>query len=225
MSGSENVPALSDVVTRLPVGELTWDDLVVEPAARELLGALGDDVPAGGLVVVIAGPGGVGKTFATRVWAESLRLDLWRVDCALLDERHGERTAARGLDEVLAFGRRPLGVLLLDRPGSLVDRAGPALWERLAKRRAPTVLELGDEIPPSLRELPAVRIDRPGSELRRALWQRLVERASPLSDVDYDALAALELTGAQIDAAVRTVVLAHGDERLETSALVDAASR
>lgn len=224
MSGSGSAPALGDVVTRLPVGELTWDDLVVEPEVRDGLLALGDAVLSGGLVVVVAGPGGVGKTFATRVWAESLRLDMWRVDCALLLERHGDRVATRGLDEALAFGRRPLGIILLDRPGELVRRERDALLGRLGERRAPTVLELDADVPPEVEGLPLIRIGRPGPALRRRQWERLVRRASPLSSPDYDALAALELTGAQIDAAVRKVVLEGGDERLATEALVAAAS-
>src|SRR4051812_22768839 len=206
MSGSRNAPPLGDVVTRLPVGELTWDDLVVEAGASEQLRSLGGSVPDGGLVLVVAGPPGVGKTFSVRVWAESLRLDLWRVDCPLLLERHGDRVAGRGLDEVLAYGRRPLGIILLDRADVLLDLDVEAILARLADRKAPTVLELESAagLPPAAGALPVVSVGRPGVALRRRLWQHLVEHVSPLSEVDYDALAALELTGAQIDAAVRT---------------------
>jgi hypothetical protein len=225
MTRADPPPSLGDVVTRLPVGELTWDDLVVDPSVRERFASLGDAVLAGGLVLVISGPTGVGKTFAARVWAESLRLDLWRVDVELLLERHRDGAAARGLDEVLAFGRRPLGVLVLDRPERLLATSGDTLLARLADRRAPTVLELGGEVPSTLSTLPAISLARPGRELRRRQWQRLVERASPLSAPDYGRLADLELTGATIDAAVRQVVLSAGDERLETDALVAAVAR
>ena len=207
------------------MGELTWDDLVVESGVRERFASFGDAVLAGGLVLVISGPAGVGKTFAARVWAESLRLDLWRIDAELLLERHGDGVVTRGLDEVLAFGRRPLGVLLFARTERLVAAHADALLARLAERRAPTVIELGERVPRSLSTLPVVALTRPGRELRHRQWQRLVERASPLSAPDYDRLADLELTGAAIEDAVRAVVLGAGDERLETAALVAAATR
>jgi len=222
MATGDAPPPLADVVTRLPVGELTWGDLVVPSGVRERFASLGDAVLAGGLMIVISGPAGVGKTFAARVWAESLRLDLWRVDGELLLERHGAGVGTRGLDEVLAFGRRPLGVLVLDRPERLVATCGDALLARLTDRRAPTVFEIGEQVPPSLAGLPRVTLTRPGRELRRRQWQLLVERASPLSAPDYERLADLELTGAAIEAAVQAVVLGAGDERLETDALVAA---
>ncbi|MFN8224366.1 MAG: AAA family ATPase [Gaiellales bacterium] len=216
-------PPLSEIVTRLAVGELTWADLVVPEEVRSALEALSRRVADGGLVAVVAGPPGVGKTFATRVWAESLRLELWQVDCTRLLTRHGDTATTRGLDEVCGFGERPPGVLLLDRPGPLVARDPAAFLERLRRRRGPSVLELDapDSAPAGL---PAVILTRPDREQRCRHWQALVERVSPLSAPDYERLADLELVGARIDAAVSAVVLAHGDERLETEALIRAAA-
>jgi len=99
---------------------------------------------------------------------------------------------------------------------------------RASVRRAPTVLEArsGDELlarlPPGVER---VTLPFPDRALRRALWERLVVRASPLSRIDLDALAGVEAPGAVIDAAVRAVVLARGDEQLETEHLLEAAVR
>lgn len=215
-----------DVVRRLAVGELGWDDLVVAPAVTERLRALVDRAALGGLTVAIHGPAGVGKTFAVRVWAEAMRLDLWAVDCLALVDRHGPGASTRGLEEALAFGERPHAVLLFHAAAVLPDDALAALLDRGAARRAPTALEtrpaLGVPLPA---EVARVELPFPDASLRRRHWERLVARASPLSHPDLDALATLEAPGAAIDAAVRHVLLAAGDERLETDALLAAARR
>lgn len=65
----EGQTALGALARRLPIGELVWDDLVVEESVRSELERLVTPAAAGGLVVVFRGPPGVGKTFAARVWA------------------------------------------------------------------------------------------------------------------------------------------------------------
>lgn len=215
-----------DVVRRLAVGELGWDDLVVEPAVSELLRGLADRAALGGLTVAIHGPAGVGKTFAVRVWAEAMRLDLWAVDCPALVERHGPGTSTRGLQEALAYGERPHAVLLFHDAAALPVAALTALLGRAAARRAPTVLETRAPLQgPRLAEVARVELPFPDASLRRRHWERLVARASPLSRPELDTLARVEAPGAVIDAAVRQVVLAAGDERLETDVLVAAAHR
>jgi hypothetical protein len=177
--------------------------------------------------VLVKGPAGAGKTFAVQVWAESMRLDLWRVDCPGLVARHGNGVATRGLDEACAYGERPHAVLLLHDADALPREAVAALVERAATRRAPTVLEARavreDDVVAGLpADVARVWIAFPDAGLRRRHWERAVSRASPLSRPDLDALAALEVPGAVIEAAVRAVVLAKGDERVETDDLVAA---
>ena len=219
----------ADVVRRLPVGELVWDDLVVPEAVRRRLDELVALAVPGGLTVALSGPAGVGKTFAVRVWAEAMRIDLWRVDCGALVARHGRAAAGRGLAEVLPLGERPHAILLFHGSEALLDPAAgdtlAALIERAAARRAPTVLEsrattLDPQLPDRVERL---ALPLPDRAARRRLWEVLVGRASPLSRPDLDALAALEVAGASIDEAVRQVVLERGDERLETDVLLAAA--
>lgn len=161
-----------------------------------------------------------------------MRLDLWAIDCSVLRERHGEAVLTRGLDETLPLGVRPHAVLLYARAETLFDEgaagAGAALLARATRRQPPTVLELSTDatrLPEDLEALPTVTFPFPGPSVRRRLWGRLVTRSSPLSRPDLDALEVLEVPGAAIDAAVRHVVLASGDERLETDALLAAARR
>jgi hypothetical protein len=223
--------SLADVVRRLPVGELGWDDLVLPQEVVLRLRALVPAALPGGLVVALHGAAGVGKTFAVRVWAEAMRVDLWRVDCRALVDRHGSAAARRGLEEVLPLGERPHAILLFDHAEALVaPPAGDALEALLAHaagRRAPTALELRDDVlelvvPRLPVTVELVALPFPDAEVRRRLWETLVARASPLAQPDLDALAELELPGAAIDAALRRVVAEHGDERLSTDALVRA---
>jgi hypothetical protein len=222
------MPGTRDVVRRLPVGELTWDDLVVEPRAKDELRSLAADAAGGGLVVLVHGPAGVGKTFAVQVWAEAMRLDLWRVDCPALVARHREQVATRGLDEALAYGERPHAVLLFHDAAALPGDALVALLARAAVRRAPTVLEARDADLPAIAarlaaDVPRVELPFPDAAVRGRHWALAVSRASPLSTCDLDVLATLTVPGAVIDAAVRAVVLAKGDERVATADLVEAA--
>lgn len=227
-TGSTGTSA-ADVARRLPVGELVWDDLVAPPAVLERLHELVPLAVPGGLTVAVGGPAGVGKTFAVRVWAEAMRIDLWRVDCAALVARHGGGAAGRGLDEVLPLGERPHAILLFHGAEALLaptaGEALGALLERAAGRRAPTVIEASD---PSLdarlpEHVERVALPFPDLAARRRLWELLVARASPLSRPDLDALAAVEVPGATIAAAVRRVVLDQGDEQLPTELLERAA--
>lgn len=219
----------ADVARRLPVGELVWDDLVAPPPVLERLRDLVPLAVPGGLTVAIGGPAGVGKTFAVRVWAEAMRIDLWRVDCPALVARHGRSAARRGLDEVLPLGERPHAILLFHEAEALLDPAAGetlvALLERAAVRRAPTVIE--SRAPSVDARLPdrveRVAVPFPDLASRRRLWELSVARASPLSRPDLDALASIEASGAAIAAAVRRVVLDHGDERLPTELLERAA--
>ncbi len=218
----------ADVARRLAVGELGWDDLVVAADVVDALRSLAGVAAGGGLVAVVDGPPGVGKTFAVQAWAESMRLDLWRVDCRRLVERHGVGVAGRGLDEALAYGVRPHAILLFHDADTLPVTAVEALVGRALGRRAPTVLEArmpaADALVAGLPvEVHRIRLQLPDRALRRRHWELAVGRASPLSRPDLDALAALEVPGATIEAAVRAVVLAKGDERVETVDLVAAA--
>lgn len=223
-------PAVSaaDVARRLHVGELTWGDIVLDPASHTQLLALGTNAAIGGLTLAVHGPPGVGKTFAICVWAEALRLDLWRIDCERLHARHSAAASTRGLAEVLALGERPHAILLFHGAEKLAGEPLAALLGQVAERRPPTVLEVRDAAWQTFEPLlpdGVVRCALPFPALgeRRRMWELAVCRASPLANVDVDALASLDVPGAIVDAAIRAVVLECGDESLDTASLVAAA--
>ena len=197
-----------DPLSFLRVRELTWHDLVLPRDVLDGLRRLSAQAADGGLVAVVSGPPGVGKTVAVRACAEQLRLDTWRVDCALLVERHGEATAAV-LPEVLAVGERPHAVLLfhdaewLAEPGA--GGAADRLLDLARKRRPPTVLETRE--PGLLRaggvaEVPHVELPFPDEVARAELWRRLAWQAHPLLDLDVEALARVAAPGAAIERAL-----------------------
>ncbi len=210
--------ASRDPLSFLRVRELTWHDLVLPRDVLDGLRRLCARAADGGLVAVVSGPPGVGKTVAVRACAEQLRLDTWRVDCGLLVERHGAATAAV-LPEVLAVGERPHAVLLfhdaewLFEPGAA--GAGDRLLDLGRERRPPTVLETrepGLEHAGAVASVPRVELPFPDEGARAELWRRLSWQAHPLLELDVHALARLAAPGATIERALDLALERSPDE-------------
>jgi hypothetical protein len=205
------------------VRELTWHDLVLPEETLAGLRGLCAAAPAGGLVAVVSGPAGVGKTVAAQTCAEQLRLDTWRVDCGLLVERHGEATTTV-LPDVLAACERPHAVALFHDAEWLWERtagaAGARLLELGAVRRSPTVLETRDGSSVTA-GLPHVELPFPDREARAELWRRLAWRAHPLLRLDVDRLADVPVAGAAIERALLLTVERAQEERGELPATDD----
>jgi hypothetical protein len=211
------------LVEFLAPATLAWDELIVPAAVREALTCFCSHAPGGGATAVVSGPAGVGKTTAIRVCAEHLRLDLRRVDCRLLVERHGNGTSEH-LPGVLSAGERPHAVMLFDDAGWLFERiaggAGERLLELAAKRRPPTVLESRARIQALEGRVLEIVVPVPGPEERAALWRQSAWRLHPLLDLDVDRLAAVEATAAEIEAALESLLDAPGDPVDATSNLL-----
>ncbi len=222
-------PAEADPLSFLRVRELTWLDLVLPEETLASLRELAALAPAGGLVAVVDGPPGVGKTIAVRTLAEQLRLDTWRVDCRVLVELHGESTPA-ALPALVAAAERPHAVLLfhdaewLFEPGC--GDAGTRALELARTRLPPTVLESrAPGLPGHVPDLARLSIPFPGEAERAELWRRLAWRAHPLAELDIGRLAAVPVPGAEIERALELVVDASGGAEPDTERLLAALRR
>lgn len=209
--GSRGRGTPEDVLAFLPVRDVALDDLVVPGDVGEALRELCLRAPMGGVTALVSGPPGVGKTIAVRACAEQLRLDVWRVDCALLVRLNGADTPRR-LPEVLAAGDRPHAVMLFHDAEWLFERvaggAGDRLLSLAVRRKPPTVLEsrrplaAASVVPTPL----AIAIPPPDRLAREELWRRLAWRAHPLLDLDVARLAEVEVSGAAIERALEAAL-------------------
>jgi len=195
-----------DYAHLLPV-ERDWDDLVATDASVAALRELCMLVPGGGVVAILHGPPGAGKTLAAEVVAGQLRLDVLRVDVRGVVAAHAG-AAGRLLVPVFEAADRPNAVVVLDRAEALPSDAAAQVARLAESRRPPTLLEtVSDErLPDRLHRRARMRIFMapPDERQRRRLWERELGRVEPTASVDLDRLAEPALTGG----AIRNLVLA-----------------
>jgi SpoVK/Ycf46/Vps4 family AAA+-type ATPase len=188
----------------LPV-ERGWADLVASDDTLASLRELCMLVPGGGVVAILHGPPGVGKTLAAEVVAGQLRLDVLRVDVRGLVAAHAGG-AGRLLGPVFDAADRPNAVVLLDRPEALANDAAAQVARVAEARKPPTILEtVSDErVPDRLarRARMSIFLAPPDTSERRRLWERQLALVEPTASVDLDGLAAEPLTGGAIRARV-----------------------
>jgi len=223
-----------DLVLTAPVHE-ALDDLLFEahdraafwerPEARRLF-------PQGrGLLALLCGPPGTGKTMSAQVIARALGVDLFRIDLAAVVSKWVGETS-RNIDRLLARAARLDVVLLFDEADALFGRRTEVndandrfantdtgyLLQAIESYRGVALLATnrkGDVDPAFLRRLRYV-LDYPLPEEpeRRRMWHRMVEelagraRAVELRGELDRLAAAVEVTGAQIKYAVLSAVFA-----------------
>jgi hypothetical protein len=234
--------ALGDLAQRLPAGP-GWEDLALPDRLAGALRDLAHEIetraevwadPAvarvfrreAGLVAVMHGPPGTGKTMGAQVVAAAAGRDLFRVDCATVVSKYIGETSknlralfdrARGLDAVLFFDEADA---LFARRTEVRDS-----HDRYANTDTAELLQLvegalegcvilatnrlGDVDPAFLRRIRYVfEFPRPDAAARTAIWVRAgVVLAPQMEATVWQRLAqALELTGAQIKT---TLLAAH----------------
>jgi DNA polymerase III delta prime subunit len=182
-----------------------------------------------GVAALFIGPSGTGKTTAAEALAHELRQDLYRVDLsAVVDKYIGEteKNLAAAFDEA----ERGSAVLFFDEADALFgkrteirdahDRYANLEVNYLLQRvetftglvvltsNRPSAIDEG-----FLRRLRfVIRFEAPDADLRRRLWKRSFPGEARLEDLDWDALAAAELTGGSIQsAALAAAYLAAAD--------------
>lgn len=205
-----------DYARLLPV-ERGWDALVATDETLAALRALCSAVPGGGVVALVHGPAGAGKTLAAEVVATQLRLDLVAVDARGLARSHGEGSG-RLLGPVFRAAGRPNAVVVLEGADELGPQAAADVVGLAVGRRPPTLLETREpaRVDPALAaaaEL-VVELPAPDEAARRVLWERTVWEVEPTAKVPTDRLAVEPLVGGEIrERVLRGAARARGERR------------
>jgi len=182
-----------------------------------------------GIKVLFTGEPGTGKTLAAEVIASRLGLSLVKTDLARMVSKWVGETE-KNLDAAFREAEASNAVLFFDEADALFGKRGEVehgtdrwanlevgfLLQRLEDFNGLAILasNLRENIDPAFtrRFTIVVHFPRPGRADRLRLWKAAFPPAAPLAaDVDLEALAALELTGAGIVATARTAALLAAD--------------
>ena len=168
-----------------------------------------------GISILLAGPSGVGKTMAAEVVAKDLNLDLYRIDLARVVSKYIGETE-KNLKAVFDAAELSGAVLLFDEADALFGKRSEVndshdryanievsyLLQRMEAYSGLAVLATnmkGHLDPAFLRRLRyVIDVPFPDAAARALIWQKAFPSAMPRADLDYDALARLEVPGGNI---------------------------
>jgi hypothetical protein len=222
--------SLSDFYFEATERHALWE----QPAARRLF-------PQGrGLVALFSGSPGTGKTMAAQVIANSLQYDLFRIDLSSLVSKYIGETA-KNIERILSRAKRMNVVLLFDEADALFGKRTDIKdsHDRYANTDTNYLLQAIEEYPGMvilasnrkanmdagfLRRLRYVlEFPKPDMQQRLQLWRLVVaelygnEKANAMR-VQLEQLSSLmELTGAQIKAAVLSALFMARNEKKDLS--------
>ncbi|MFH9672106.1 ATP-binding protein [Streptomyces sp. NPDC017405] len=183
----------------------------------------------GGVKALFTGEPGTGKTLSAEIISGMLGLELLKVDLAQVVSKWVGETE-KNMEAAFRQAEESHAVLLFDEADALFGKRGEVkhgtdryanmevgyLLQRLEASDGLVLLtsNLKDNIDPAFtrRFHFVVHFPRPGVAERRRLWRLAFPEQAPLAaDMDLDALARLDMTGAAITAAARTAALAAAD--------------
>jgi hypothetical protein len=200
----------------------------------------------GGLKALLCGDSGTGKTLAAEVIAKELGVPMLKVDLARVVSKWVGETE-KNLETAFREAEDSHSILFFDEADALFGKRGEVsngtdryanlevsfLLQRLEDHEGLVILasNLRDHIDDAFtrRFHVTLHFPRPTPVERRRLWQIAFPATAPLGpDVDLEALAKLDLTGAAIVGTARTAALlaaSEGAEAIGMSHLVQAARR
>ncbi|GAB7129695.1 ATP-binding protein [Silvimonas sp. JCM 19000] len=168
-----------------------------------------------GISALFAGTSGTGKTLAAEVLANTLQLDLYRIDLAGLVSKYIGETE-KNLARVFAVAERSGAILLFDEADALFGKRSEVrdshdryanlevsyLLQRIETYRGLAILttnlkqSIDTAFQRRLRFI--VQFPFPDTAARSAIWQRVFPQHAPLLDIDVAKLARLSLSGGHI---------------------------
>ena len=210
----------------------TFDDLVLPAAQRALLADIlahvrhrslvyrdwqmsGPSARGLGVSVLFAGPSGTGKTLAAEVLANTLALDLYRIDLSQVVSKYIGETE-KNLRRVFAAAAASGAVLLFDEADALFGKRSEVrdshdryanveisyLLQAMESYRGLAVLttNMRSALDSAfLRRLRfVVSFPFPGPADRAEIWRRAFPPATPTAGLDYARLAQLAVAGGNI---------------------------
>ena len=214
------------------------------PQVYDAWGFSGRLGPSRGISALFAGPSGTGKTMAAEILAGSLRLDLYRVDLAGVVSKYIGETE-KNLRRVFDAAERSGAILCFDEADALFGKRSEVkdshdryanieidyLLQRMEDYRGLAILTTNRKAALDrafLRRLRfLVEFPFPDAELRRRIWQRSFPPEAPVGDLDWGALARLEIPGGNIrNIALNAAFLAaRADSEISADHILRAARR
>jgi ATPase family associated with various cellular activities (AAA) len=200
--------------------------------------------PGRGISALFAGPSGTGKTMAAEILARSLQLDLYRVDLAGVVSKYIGETE-KNLRRVFDAAERSGAILCFDEADALFGKRSEVkdshdryanievdyLLQRMEDYRGLAILTTNRKAALDRAFLRRLRFlvdfPFPDADLRRRIWQRSFPPEAPLADLDWGALARMEIAGGNIrNIAVNAAFLAARDgTRIGVAHVMHAARR
>lgn len=188
---------------------------------------------SGAIKVLFTGDPGTGKTLAAEAIAAQTGMHLLKVDLSQVVSKWIGETE-KNLEEVFRHAEQSHSVLFFDEAEALFGKRGEVRHgtDRYANMEVSYLLQrlegfgggvvilasnLRDDIDPAFtrRFQIAVNFPRPAEAERRRIWELAFAEAPLGSDVNFDGLAALELTGGGIVTAARMAALLAASEDAE----------
>jgi hypothetical protein len=199
-----------------------------------------------GLKALFTGEPGTGKTLSAEVIAGLLGLPLLKIDLAKIASKWVGETE-KNLEAAFREAEESHSVLVFDEAEALFGRRGEIehgidryanlevsyLLQRLESATGLIILasNVKDQIDPAFirRFQVVIHFPRPGNAERLRIWRRALPPSAPLAgDIDFDALAKLDLTGAGIVNSARTAAYLAADAsdpKITMAHLIRAAAR
>jgi SpoVK/Ycf46/Vps4 family AAA+-type ATPase len=161
------------------------------------------------------GPSGTGKTLATEVLADELRLDLYRIDLAAVVSKYIGETE-KNLRRVFDAAEESGAILLFDEADALFGKRSEVkdshdryanievsyLLQRMEAYRGLAILTTNMKSALDSAFLRRIRFvvqfPFPDAAQRAAIWQRIFPAATPTAGLDVGKLARLNLAGGNI---------------------------
>ena len=239
-------PQLEQLAQRLEPSA-DWEDLILPEPQRMLLqevaiharnrGTVYDSWGFGskgsrglGISALFAGTSGTGKTMAAEVLANSLRLDLYRIDLSSVVSKYigeTEKNLRRIFDAADAGG----AILLFDEADALFGKRSEVkdshdryanievsyLLQRMEAYQGLAILTTNLKSALDTAFLRRIRFvvhfPFPDASQRAEIWRKIFPRQVPLSDLDFAKLSRLNVTGGNIRNIALGAAFLAADER------------
>jgi len=230
-SRAQSRPRLADLAQRIE-SIATWDDLVLPEGERRLLREIAAYVAYKatvyeawgfgavsnrglGISALFAGASGTGKTMAAEVLANTLRLDLYRIDLSSVVSKYIGETE-KNLRRVFDAAEDGGGILFFDEADALFGKRSEIkdshdryanievnyLLQRMELYRGLAVLATnmkGLLDPAFLRRIRfVINFPFPDAKQRAEIWQRIFPPKTPTEGLDVSKLARLNVAGGNI---------------------------
>jgi hypothetical protein len=223
-------PSLDDLALRIETRH-TWDDLVLPDQQMALLHDItahvtqrrkvfdvwgfGANTRGTGTAVIFAGGSGTGKTLAAEIIANTLRLDLYRVDLSGVVSKYIGETE-KNLRRIFTAAEYGGAILLFDEADALFGKRSEVrdshdryanievsyLLQQMESYRGLAILTtnmLDNFDRAFLRRVRfVVQFPFPTAEQRAAIWERVFPPEAPTDGLDLWKLARLNITGGSI---------------------------